>query len=308
MALIAGIEAGGTKCICAIADRPDHILMEKRLPTRSPKETLNKALRFFEKAIKKYRDEHGPLMAMGIGSFGPVDLHPESKTYGYITSTPKLGWQNVDLCGPFTRSLGVSVGFDTDVNAAALGEAYAGAAQGLSTFMYITVGTGIGGGIIIDGKPVHGLLHPEAGHILLLDREGDDFPGICPYHGRCLEGLCSGEAMEKRWGVRAEKLELDHEAWDIEAYYLAQAIMTYVLTISPERVILGGGVMHQRQLFPKIRAYLKDFLNGYVSNPAILEESDSYIVPPGLEDRAGITGALVMANTLLEKRKDANTL
>ena len=298
MSLLAGIEAGGTKIICAVADRPDHILRKERFPTTSPEETLNRSLRFFEEAAETFGKEHGAIKALGIGSFGPVDLRPDSKTYGYITTTPKPGWQNTELCGFFARKLNVPVAFETDVNAAALGEGYAGAGRGLSTFIYITVGTGIGGGVIVNGSPVHGLLHPELGHILLQPREGDEFPGNCPYHGRCLEGLCTGPAIKKRWGISAEKLESEHEAWDMEAWYLAQALMSYVLTISPERIILGGGVMHQRQLFPKIRVYLKEFLNGYLAVPTITEEQEGFIVPPELEDQAGIIGALLMADNL----------
>lgn len=296
MALLAGIEAGGTKFVCVIGEDPDHILKRTQIPTTSPEETLQGALDFFVAAAREFGE--GQIDAMGIGSFGPVDLRPGSETRGFITNTPKPGWQNTDICGYFARKLGIPVDFETDVNASALGEGYAGAGRGLSTFMYITVGTGIGGGIIVNGRPIHGLLHPEAGHILLRPRNGDNFPGNCPFHGSCLEGFCSGPAIEKRWGMRADQLDPEHEAWDIEAYYLAQALMAYVLTISPECIIIGGGVMSQQQLFPKIRSYLKNFLNGYVAAPAILEGQEHFITPPHLGDRSGIIGTLVMARNI----------
>ncbi len=302
MALLGGIEAGGTKFVCVLGDSPNNILREERIPTTNPEETLSRSLEFFQNASADLGSTYGPLRAMGIGTFGPVDMRSESATWGFVTTTPKAGWQNTDMCSLFSRSLGIPVDFDTDVNAAALGEGYAGAGRGLSVFMYITVGTGIGGGIMINGSPVHGLLHPEVGHILLSPKEGDDFSGNCPYHGRCMEGLCSGPAIEKRWGISAEKLSSEHPAWDIEAFYLAQALMSYVLTISPECIILGGGVMHQRQLFPKIRRFLKEFLNGYVASPAILEEDENFIIPSELGDRAGVTGTLVMARTIFSRQ------
>ena len=297
MALIAGIEAGGTKFVCALADGPQHILLEERFPTTTPQETLGRALAFFEEGIRTL--QKGPLMSMGIASFGPLDLNHRSKTYGHITTTPKPGWQNVDLCGFFSQKLGIGVGLETDVNAAALAEGYVGEGRDLSCFIYITVGTGFGGGIIVNGGPIHGLMHPEMGHLPLRLREGDNFQGVCPYHGRCVEGLCSGPAIEARWGVPASELAPDHEAWDGEAYYLAQALMAYVLTVSPERIIMGGGVMHhQRQLFPKIRAYLQELLNGYLVDLATLGERGDFIVPPALGNKAGIVGALVVADEL----------
>ncbi len=295
MAMLGAIEAGGTKFVCAVGSSPEKILREERFPTTDPEQTIARSIEFFERAQRDFSPEHGNLASIGVGAFGPVDLHPSSKTYGYITSTPKKGWQNVDLLGPFARALSVPLSFDTDVNAAALGEGLHGAGEGLSTFMYITVGTGVGGGIIVNGAPVHGLVHPEVGHMLLDRMEGDDFPGICPYHGNCVEGMCSGPAILKRWGGPAQDLPENHQAWDIEAHYLAKALMAYILILSPERIILGGGVMHQRQLFPKIRREVVSLLNGYVDHPAVKNGGEDYIVPPMLEDQAGITGALILA-------------
>jgi fructokinase len=295
MALYGAIEAGGTKFVCAVGTSPENILREDRFPTTEPRETLKRTLDFFKQAQADFAADYGKLRSIGVGAFGPIDLKPASPGYGYITSTPKPGWQNTDLLGPLVAEFAIPVGFDTDVNAAALGEGFHGAGEGLDTFMYITVGTGVGGGIIVNGKPVHGLVHPEVGHLLLDRRDGDDFPGNCPYHGNCVEGMCSGPAMQKRWGVPAQELPPEHEAWGIEAEYLAKALMAYILIISPERIILGGGVMHQRQLFPRIRREVARLLNGYVDHPAILVGGESYIVPPKLEDQAGITGAMILA-------------
>jgi len=222
-------------------------------------------------------------------------LHPDSPTYGYITTTPKPGWRHTDLVGAIRRALDVPVKFETDVNAAALGEARWGAARGLDTFIYLTIGTGIGGGGLVSGKLMHGLVHPEMGHIRLPhDFARDPFPGVCPFHGDCLEGLASGPALEKRWGARAETLPPDHPAWDLQAHYLALALVNYTCTLSPQRIILGGGVMEQAHLFPRIRRKVLELLNGYVQSPALLENIDAYIVPPALGKRAGILGALAL--------------
>lgn len=295
MSLYAGIEAGGTKFVCAVASDFDTILKEERFPTTTPEETLPRALDFFRRAEEELKDQYGSITSMGIAAFGPVNVDSSSPRYGWITSTPKPGWKDTDIRGYFVREMNIPVGFDTDVNGAALGEGHAGAGQGLDTFMYITIGTGVGGGIIVNNMPVHGLVHPEVGHIILKPREGEEFEGVCPYHTHCVEGMCAGPAIKARWGTPGDQLPDDHEAWDVEASYIAQALMSYVLIISPERIILGGGVMHQRQLFPKIRKELKTLLNGYVDHPAILEEREDYIVPPGLEDHAGITGAFILA-------------
>ena len=298
MALFGGIEAGGTKFVCAVASGPDDLRAETRFPTTTPDETIGQAITFFRE-----QSEAEPLAAVGISSFGPVDPAPGSPTFGYITTTPKPGWAQVDFAGPIAQALGVPVGFDTDVNGAALAEGRWGAAQGLDTFVYLTIGTGLGGGGMVNGELMHGLVHPEMGHICLPhDREADPFEGTCPYHGDCLEGMASGPAIEARWGRPATELPPDHEAWDLEAHYLALALRTFVCTLSPQRIILGGGVMDQKQLFPMVREKLQRYLNGYVQADAILTDIDAYVVPPALGNRAGVLGGVALAERALETR------
>lgn len=289
---VGGIEAGGTKFVCAVGTGPDDVRAEARFPTTTPEETVARAVTFFREQEKA----HGRPAAIGIASFGPLDPNPASPTFGYITSTPKPRWANVDLAGAIRSALGVPVGFDTDVNIAGLGEWRWGAAQGLSNFIYLTVGTGIGGGVLIDGKPVHGLVHPELGHILIPhDRAADPYEGFCPYHGDCLEGMAAGPAIGQRWGRPAVELPPDHPAWDLEAHYLALALQMFICTLSPERIVLGGGVMEQMQLFPLVRRKVIACLNGYIQSPSILSHIDDYIVPPGLGNRAGVLGAFAQA-------------
>jgi len=290
--LYGGIEAGGTKFVCSVGTGPDDLRAEVTIATaRDPQETIGAAITFFE---EQGRAE--PLTAIGIASFGPIDLDRRSNTYGYITSTPKPGWRFADLVGPVRRAFNCPVGFDTDVNGAALSEHRWGAAQGLDTFVYLTVGTGIGGGALVHGRPMHGLVHPEMGHTLIpFERGREQHPGVCPYHGACLEGLASGPAMRARWGQPAETLPSDHPAWELEAHFLALGLANLIMTLSPERVVLGGGVMHQQALFPLIRQEVKALLNGYIQAPLILDHLDEYIVPPGLGDRAGVLGALALA-------------
>lgn len=296
--LIAAIEAGGTKFVASLASGPDDIRVRERIETTTPEETIPQLLDFFRGAF----EAHGKAEAFGVGTFGPVDLKLGSPTFGHITSTPKLAWQNADLLGPIEREFGLPCFLDTDVNAAALGEWKWGAGQGLDNLIYITIGTGIGGGVLIDGAPVHGLLHPEIGHIRIPRpaAEIEAFGGACPFHGDCFEGLSSGPAMRKRWGVPAEELSPDHEAWAIQAEYIAQACANLLLTVSTERIILGGGVSKQLQLFPMIRERLQQLLNGYVAHPSILDEIDAFIQPPGLGDNAGLTGCVVLAQRGLE--------
>jgi fructokinase len=198
----------------------------------------------------------------------------------------------------------VPVGFDTDVNGAALGEYRWGAAQGLDTFIYLTIGTGLGGGGMVNGKLIHGLIHPEMGHIRPPRHPNDDYPGACPFHGDCLEGMAAGPALEGRWGQRGETLPLDHPAWEMEAHYLAMGLVNFVCTLSPQRIIMGGGVMEQAHLFPLIRRKVQNFLNGYVQSPVILEQIDDYIVPPGLGNRAGVLGAIALAEQAVEEARD----
>ncbi|HEY8346709.1 MAG TPA: ROK family protein [Symbiobacteriaceae bacterium] len=292
MSLYGGIEAGGTKFVCAIGTGPDDIRAETRFPTTTPEETIQRVIRFFQ----EYPE---PVAAIGIGSFGPVDPNPTSPTYGWITSTPKPGWRNTAIRSAIASALGVPVGFDTDVNAAALGEYRWGAAQGVENFIYLTVGTGIGGGAMVGGRLLHGLVHPEMGHILIPRDPRDSFAGSCPYHRDCLEGLANGPAIEQRWGARGETLPPEHPAWELEAHYLALALVSFICTLSPERIILGGGVMQQAHLFPLIRRKVQQLLNGYISSPAILEQIDAYIVPPGLGNRAGVLGAIALAEQAL---------
>lgn len=291
-ALFGGIEAGGTKFVCAVGTGPDGLEAEARFPTTTPKETLGRAVAFFREA----RETHGDLAAVGIASFGPVDLDRRSPTWGHVTSTPKPGWAQADLAGTVGRELDVPVAFDTDVNGAALGEWRWGAARGLDTFIYVTVGTGIGGGGMAGGRLLHGLVHPEMGHMLLpRDREADPYPGRCPFHGDCLEGVASGPAIEERWGRPATELPENHPAWALEAEYLALAAVNLVLVLSPQRIVLGGGVMEQEQLFPEIRRRVRERLAGYVQSPAVTGDVDGFIVPPGLGGRAGVLGALALA-------------
>ncbi len=294
--LIGGIEAGGTKFVCAVGTGPDDLRDEIRFSTTSPEETIGQAVQFFQ----EQEDKHGKLAAIGVAAFGPLDPEPGSSTYGYITTTPKPGWANVDFVGAIQKAFDIPVGFDTDVNGAALGEGRWGAAQDVNTFIYLTIGTGIGGGAMVNGNLLHGLVHPEMGHTSLIhDWEKDPYAGRCPYHGDCLEGMASGPAIGERWGIKGQNLPADHPAWELEAEYLAQALRNFVCTLSPQRIIMGGGVMEQPQLFPLVRQKTHDYLNGYVQHPAILEQIDSYIVPPGLGNQAGVLGAIALGHQAL---------
>lgn len=240
------------------------------------------------------------IKALGVGCFGPIDLNRSSKTYGHITSTPKLAWANYDITGKLKEELLVPVGFDTDVNGAALGEVVFGAAKGCDTAIYITVGTGVGVGVYANGALLHGLIHPEAGHMLIARQEGDDYPGKCPYHRNCLEGLAAGPAIMERFGRPAAELADRAEVWELVSDYLAQAVANYILTLSPQKVILGGGVMHQEQMFPLVRKKVQEKLNSYLHSDTILEHIKDYIVPPALGENAGITGALLLGFRELE--------
>ncbi|WP_028459243.1 ROK family protein [Chloroflexus sp. Y-396-1] len=288
--LYGGIEAGGTKWVCAIGTGPDDIRAETRFPTTTPAETLSRAVEFFR------AHDAEQLAAIGVGSFGPVDLNPLSSLYGYITTTPKPGWANTDVVGTLQRALGRPIGFDTDVNVALLGEQQWGAARDCDVAVYITVGTGIGGGALVGGRLVHGLIHPEMGHIRLVrDPVRDPFTGICPYHGDCLEGLACGPAIKARWHASAEQLPADHPAWELEADYLGQAMATLLCILSPQRIIVGGGVMSQPHMFPRVRAATQRWLNGYLQHHHILVHPEQLIVPPALGSRAGVLGAIALA-------------
>lgn len=279
MSKIGGIEAGGTKFVCAVGSSPTD-LDTVEIPTATPQETIRRVIEFF--------GGHGGLEALGIGSFGPIDPGPQSPTFGFITTTPKLAWRNFNLAGALREALNVRVAFDTDVNAAALGESRWGAAQGLHTFLYLTVGTGVGGGGMMNGRLLHGRTHPEMGHIRIPhDRERDPFSGNCPYHGDCLEGLAAGPAIRARWATPANELPAEHPAWELEADYLALGIGSLSLAFSPQRIVLGGGIMRRVELYPLVRDKVSDLLNGYIESPEI--------VPPKLGARAGVLGAIALA-------------
>jgi fructokinase len=288
--LYGGIEAGGTKWVCTVAAGPHDIIAEERFPTTTPAETLGRAVDFFQR--------HGPerLTAIGVGSFGPVDLERSSPSYGYITGTPKAGWANTDVVGTLTRALGRPVAFDTDVNVALVGEQRWGAAQGCDVAVYLTVGTGVGGGLSVGGRLVHGLIHPEMGHIAVRrDPVRDPFSGTCPYHGDCLEGLASGPAIAARYGVPAQTLLPEHPAWELVAEYLGQACATLLLIASAQRIVIGGGVMEQPQIWPLLHRAVLRRLNGYLQHPQVEQHIAQLIVPPALGNQAGMLGAIALA-------------
>ncbi|MCD8573979.1 MAG: ROK family protein [Erysipelotrichaceae bacterium] len=279
--MIGCIEAGGTKFVCGCVDEHLNIHHRVSIPTTSPEETMALVLDYF-------KDKE--VTAIGIASFGPLDLNLESKTYGYLTTTPKPYWAWTDIVGTLKQLKDVPIMIDTDVNAAALAEAKVGAAQGCDHVVYFTVGTGLGGGVLIHNQLVHGLMHPEFGHIGVKHHPKDDFKGACIYHHDCLEGMASGFAMEKRWGVKGHTLPQDHLAWDIEAYYLAQACVNALMVVSPQKIVFGGGVMHQEHLLPKVREHFKVLVNNYVVSDH-LKDLDQYIVAAGCGDDTGLLGA-----------------
>lgn len=287
---LGALEAGGTKMVCAIGNENGEIIEQISVPTETPEITVPKLIEFF-------RDKQ--IEALGIGCFGPIDVNRKSETYGYITSTPKLAWQNYNIVGAFQKALGIPVGFDTDVNGSVLGEHTWGIGKGLNSCIYITIGTGVGVGVIADGKLLHGMLHPEGGHILLHPMPGDRYEGKCPFHKNCFEGLAAGPAIEERWGKKAIELADKEVVWQLEAEYIAQALVNYICILSPERIILGGGVMHQTQLLPMIREKFAKLLNGYLKTKE-LEDLDSYIVVQSLDDKQGIMGALKLGLMELE--------
>lgn len=284
---LGALEAGGTKMVCAIGDENGNVFERMSFPTRMPEETMPDIINYFRER---------PVEALGISSFGPLNLNKQDPNFGDITTTPKPGWQNYPLLRTLAEALNVPVGIDTDVNGAALAEARLGAGRGLDSLVYYTIGTGVGGGAVVEGRLLHGLVHPEMGHMLLRPCKDDPAPhGFCPYHDGCLEGMATGVAIEKRWGVPAAQLPPEHIAWDIEAEYLAQMCANTIVILSPKKIVLGGGVMHQVHLFPKIRRRTQELLNGYVANDTILHDIDNYIVAPGLGDNAGAAGSLLLA-------------
>lgn len=286
------MEGGGTKFVCAVGSGPDEIVEEIRFPTTTPGNTLSQAIAFFQ----KYN-----LSAIGLAPFGPLDMNPASPTYGSITNTPKPGWAGTNVVAAFQRTFDVPLAFELDVNAAAFGEySWIPDNKRLESLVYFTIGTGIGAGIIINGKVTHGLTHPEAGHMRLPhDRKKDPFPGTCPFHGDCFEGMASGPALARRWGKPAEMLPDDHPAWEQETLYIAYALVNVILTLSPQRIVLGGGVMEHQSLFPSIRGKVRGLLNGYLTSPMLTGTMEEYIVPPALGKRSGVLGALALAETLI---------
>lgn len=282
---IGGIEAGGTKINCAIGTHDGKIIEQVQFPTTSPEETTEKMLAYFrEKEIS----------ALGVASFGPIDINPNSKTYGSILETPKKGWANYNLIQALQSEIKAPIVFDTDVNGAALAEHYWGAARELSSCIYLTIGTGVGGGAYLDGKLVHGLLHPEMGHIYVRRHPKDTYKGTCPFHGDCLEGLAAGPSIQHRLGIGGAEIDESHEVWDYISYYLAQAILNYTMILSPEVILLGGGVMKQQHLFPKIRHQFKELLAGYILRKPLPDQLEDYIRFPELGDFAGLYGALAL--------------
>jgi fructokinase len=292
--LYGGIEGGGTKFICIVGRGPDVIVDETRVPTTTPQETLQRITEFFSPYVHSNR-----LKSIGLGSFGPVDIDPTSPTYGYITTTPKLNWANTDILGMLKRELHLPIAIDMDVAASALGEFRWGANQGFNPSLYLTIGTGIGGSYILDGKPLRGLVSLEMGHVYLPhDPRLDPFAGSCPYHGDCFEGLANGPAIQVRFNKPAETLTDNDPFWDLEAGYIACALANYIFTLPPKRIVLGGGVMHRVLLFNKIRTRLSKLLNNYLSHPTLTSRLDEYIVPPALGYRSGVLGGIALAMNL----------
>ena len=294
MAIMAAVEAGGTKFNCGLGDENGNIIDQVSIPTTTPEETMKKVIEYFKD--KKFD-------VMGVGSFGPIDPIKGSKTYGHITKTPKAYWSDYNLIGELKKHFDVPMEFDTDVNGAALAEAWWGAGKGFKNVMYITVGTGIGAGATVDGKMLQGLTHPEMGHISVKRHPEDTFEGTCSFHGDCLEGMAAGPAIEKRWGKKGIELAEDNRVWEMEAYYLSQALVNYILILSPEKIIMGGGVMKQKQLFPLIHKNVKEMLNGYVDKKEILEDIENCIIYPGLGDYAGFIGSFALGKLAMENNK-----
>ena len=293
--LLAGVELGGTKCICILGTGPDDIRARVTVPTLDPDTTLDS----IAAVIQKWREQPGPPVALGVASFGPIDLRRNSPTYGCMGATPKRGWANADIAGYFTRRFALPVGITTDVIGAALAEGRWGDAQGLTDYVYITVGTGIGAGLIVAGQSVFGCHHPEVGHARIVRARGDTWPGNCPFHGDCIEGLASGPAIEARSGKPAGSLESDSPVWKTVVHALAQLNHLLVVTAAPQRILIGGGVMSaQPHLFPRIRRAVLESLNGYLHIPQVLNDIDRFIAPPGLGTLAGPLGALAIAATI----------
>jgi fructokinase len=287
---VGGVETGGTKTACAIGSGPADVRAETCFATTTPAETFRRVVDFFRTQAARM-----PCAAIGIASFGPLDLDPGSPTVGFLTATPKPAWNHVDVAGTVRRALALPVGIDTDVNAAALAEHRWGAGIGEDPLVYVTVGTGIGGGVVTAGRAVHGLVHPEMGHMRVPRDQNDPLPGTCPFHGDCLEGLASGPAILARRGLPGEALPVDDPVWALEARYLAAGLVNVIAVLSPRRIVVGGGVMRHPGLLDDVRSEVQRLLGGYVRTPRIVEAIEAYIVAPRLGERAGVLGALALA-------------
>lgn len=289
---LGALEAGGTKMIVSVGDETGKVFDRQSFPTLNPDVTMPELIGFF-------KDKN--IEALGIGSFGPLDLNENSPTFGHITTSPKVAWRNVPIAPMFKEALGVPVGIDTDVNAACLAEARLGAAKGANSCLYVTIGTGIGGGVMINGTLVHGLVHPEWGHILIKPHPADPLPrGVCPYHEGCLEGLASGPSFDARFGISSKELPKGHIGWEIEAYYLAQLCAVALLTLSMEHIVLGGGVMQSPFLLDMVRKETVNILGGYIADERVLHHLDKIITEPGLSTSSGVVGALLLAKDALD--------
>ena len=294
--MYGGVETGGTWTVCALGTGPADIVAHERFPTKAPHQTLERIVDFFA--------AHDRPTAIGIGSFGPVDVHRDSPHWGEVTTTPKPAWRHTAVAAVIAERLQVPVSFDTDVAAAAIGEHRWGAGRGAASVCYMTVGTGIGAGLLLDGRPWHGLIHPEAGHMRIPhDRDADPFAGVCPTHGDCLEGLASGPALSERWGIPAQELPADHPGWELEARYLALGVHNIICAVSPHRIVAGGGVLEHPTLLSMVRSRVRDLLGGYLETPLLLDDIDSYVVAPELGDDAGVLGAITMAELAVGKTK-----
>lgn len=287
MGVYGALEAGGTKMVVAVGDENGRILDRRSIPTTTPEETMPQIIDYF----KECEGKGWQIEALGIASFGPVDVNPSSSIYGHILNTPKLAWKSYNILGSLKNAFDIPMGIDTDVNGSCLGEMTYGCAKGLENVVYITIGTGIGAGIAVGGKLVHGMLHPEAGHILISKNSHDPGKSVCPFHESCFEGLASGPSIKARWGKSADLLVDNQVVWELESEYIAKGLVSMILTLSPQKIILGGGVMHQEQLFPLIRQKVLAYINGYYVTEE-LGNIDNYIVPPSLDDNQGIMGAV----------------
>jgi fructokinase len=289
------VETGGSWCVCALGRSPDDLLALERFPTGPPQATIERILSFFTNP-----DRPRP-HAVGIGAFGPLELDECSPHWGQVlATTPKPGWAGAAIGSVLRDGLGIPVALDTDVGAAALGELRWGAGRAAASISYLTIGTGIGAGIVRGGRPQRGLLHPEAGHLRIPhDRERDPFGGACPFHGDCWEGLASGAALRARWGCDPASLPDDHAAWPLEAEYLAAGIVALVMIAAPHRVIVGGGVMRRERLLARTRSELRRLLAGYPDRPELAGDLRDYLVGPQLGDRSGVLGALALAQQLV---------